>query len=257
MSNTCSGTDVANVSIGSTLNITATSATICPGGTATLTASGATTYQWSTGQQTATILVAPISNSTYTVTGTNSGCIGTTITSVIVNDKPNANLSPSVTITQGSSTSLLASGGASYTWTPADGLSCTNCQDPVASPTVQTKYCVALTSSAGCSDTACTLVLVENKEISCGDIFVPTAFTPNGDGVNDVACVLGNCIVSVRFIIFDRWGEKVFEGTSVADKWDGTLHGQPMNTAVFVYSLKVTLSNGEHVSQKGNITLIR
>jgi len=230
---------------------------ICEGETAGLAANGANTYQWSTGAETPAIFVAPLSSTSYTVTGTNSGCIGSAVALVKVNSKPAATISPSVSITMGSNTSLVAGGGVSYNWTPSAGLSCNDCPDPVAGPQIKTDYCVEVTSSEGCRNIACTTVAVENKEIKCGNVFVPTAFSPNNDGVNDVACVFGSCITKMRFVIFDRWGEKVFESSSVKETWDGNFRGEPMNTAVFVYYLKATLANGEEVSQKGNITLVR
>ncbi|MCD6018909.1 MAG: hypothetical protein K0S53_2030 [Bacteroidetes bacterium] len=255
-SNDCSGTDIAYVNLGS-LNISVNSATICAGETATLMANGASSYQWSTGDITSGILTSPMTDTSYIVTGTSAGCTGTATAVVTVNAKPNGSVNPNVSIITGNSTSLLASGGAIYNWSPSTALSCTNCAEPIASPTEDTQYCVEITSSEGCRDTACTTVSVEPKEIKCVEVFVPTAFSPNGDGVNDVAQVFGNCIVTMRFLIFDRWGEKVFEGSSIKDTWDGNLRGEPMNTAVFVYYLKATLVNGEHVSLKGNITLVR
>jgi len=68
---------------------------------------------------------------------------------------------------------------------------------------------------------------------------------------------LGKSIQSLRFIIYDRWGEKVFETNSTDIGWDGTFRGLPMNSAVFVYYLEATFTNGEKKIEKGNITLVR
>ncbi len=92
---------------------------------------------------------------------------------------------------------------------------------------------------------------------TCGDVFVPTGFSPNNDGQNDLECVLGNCISQLQFSIFDRWGEKVFETTDQRQCWDGTYRGKLMNTGIYVYYLKATLQNGDIVEKKGNINLIR
>jgi gliding motility-associated-like protein len=109
----------------------------------------------------------------------------------------------------------------------------------------------------GCRDTACISIHIKNDAVKCVDLFVPNAFSPNNDGVNDLETVLGNCIAKMQFLIFDRWGEKVFESDNPKDSWDGTYNGEPMNTAVFVYYLRATLTTGEEITQKGNISLVR
>jgi gliding motility-associated-like protein len=91
----------------------------------------------------------------------------------------------------------------------------------------------------------------------CGEVFVPKAFSPNGDGQNDFECLYGRCLLNVDFSIYDRWGEKVFEATNISECWDGTYRGQPMNPAVFVYYLNATLLTGETITKKGNITLVK
>lgn len=91
----------------------------------------------------------------------------------------------------------------------------------------------------------------------CGEMFVPTAFSPDGNGENDMECVYGKCVKDIYFAIYDRWGEKVFETTSMSQCWDGTFRGKEMNTGVFVYYVKATLKTGEEVMKKGNITLLR
>jgi gliding motility-associated-like protein len=90
------------------------------------------------------------------------------------------------------------------------------------------------------------------------NIFVPTAFSPNATGTNDMHCVFGTeCIKTMTFNIFDRWGNKVFESTDPKACWDGTYNGQALDPAVFVYHLSATLNNGELVERQGNITLVR
>ncbi|MCE9537693.1 MAG: gliding motility-associated C-terminal domain-containing protein [Bacteroidetes bacterium] len=88
-------------------------------------------------------------------------------------------------------------------------------------------------------------------------VFVPNVFSPNGDGFNDVLRVRGKGIEEMQFIIFNRWGEKVFETTDVNSGWDGTDNGQPMNLSVFVYSVKGKYKNGKFFDEKGNVTLMR
>lgn len=91
----------------------------------------------------------------------------------------------------------------------------------------------------------------------CGEMFVPNAFSPNNDGVNDVLYVKGRCLQTLTFMVFNRWGEKVFETTDREIGWDGTYKGQLMNTDVFVYRLEGKTYDGKGYSLKGNITLVR
>ena len=141
----------------------------------------------------------------------------------------------------------------SYAWTPAEGLSCSNCPNPLANPQTTTTYTLTLTDANGCSSTDTVRVIVENK---CGNVFVPNAFSPDNDGNNEVLYVYGNCITILEFMIFDRWGEKVFQTNDKTVGWDGKLKGVLMNENVFIYYLHATLKNGEEVTKKGNITLI-
>lgn len=88
-------------------------------------------------------------------------------------------------------------------------------------------------------------------------MYVPNAFTPNNDKANDVLYVRGICLESISFMIFNRWGEKVFETTDQKIGWDGTYKGEALNTGIFVYRLEGKTHEGKSFSAKGNITLIR
>lgn len=89
-------------------------------------------------------------------------------------------------------------------------------------------------------------------------IFVPTAFSPNGDGENDVFYVRGNdCLAQMSIKIFDRWGELVFQTTNPGAGWNGVYNGKLEDSAVFVYYLTATLTTGKSITSKGNVTLLR
>ena len=85
----------------------------------------------------------------------------------------------------------------------------------------------------------------------------PPAFTPNGDGNNDVLEVYGTGLATVKMKIFNRWGEKIFDTGNQWGGWDGTFKNKPMNPAVFAYVAKVELINGVQIPLKGDITLLR
>ncbi|MGE0561663.1 MAG: gliding motility-associated C-terminal domain-containing protein [Flavobacteriales bacterium] len=234
--------------------ITGTSS-ICFGQTATLTASGGNSYVWSTGEVTPSITSTPSDTITYWVTASIGSCSDSDTITVNVIQNPNVIVSPAIstTIVQGQTVELTASGASSYTWTPSEGLSCINCPVTIASPEITTVYC-ATTVVDGCPDTTCVIV---NVDIICGELFVPSAFSPNGDGVNDCLSVYNNCIESMDFKVFSRWGEVVYQSIDVNDCWDGSFKGTPLNTAVFVYKLDAVLLNGEEVKLKGNVSLIK
>jgi gliding motility-associated-like protein len=102
-------------------------------------------------------------------------------------------------------------------------------------------------------------VKVKRKPLKCGQtaLFIPNAFSPNGDGNNDVFYVRGKNLTSFRLAIFDRWGEKMFETTSLDIGWDGTYKGKKIDPAVFGYVFEGVCATGEKLLDKGNITLIR
>ncbi len=147
--------------------------------------------------------------------------------------------------------------GATYFWQPSIGLSDSTISNPAANPTVTTTYTLTITYSGS----SCTGNLTDTVSVVVNDcsqtIFVPSGFSPNGDGKNDILLVQGDNIQTMDFIIYDRWGEKVFETASPATGWDGTFIGKKADTGVYVYYLKGKLSNGEDIIKNGNITLLR
>ncbi len=184
--------------------------------------------------------------------GTNTDTIRETIT---VKPSPTINAGPDVFIQPGDSVVLNATGSViTYSWNPTGGLSSSIISNPVAKPNVTTTYTVVGSDSNGCFILDAVTIFVEAP---CGDVFIPNAFSPNEDKSNDFECVLGSCILQMYFAIYDRWGEKVFETSNQEVCWDGTYKGQLMNTATFVYYFNATLSSGEVITRKGNISLIR
>ncbi len=104
-----------------------------------------------------------------------------------------------------------------------------------------------------CADTICKSIYISFN----GLIGVPNAFSPNGDGINDVVKVEGRGIVKLQFRIYNRWGEKVFETDDKNIGWDGIYKGVLQEMEVYTYAVEATLINGETVPLKGNITLLR
>ncbi|MGL5889037.1 MAG: gliding motility-associated C-terminal domain-containing protein, partial [Bacteroidia bacterium] len=146
-----------------------------------------------------------------------------------------------------------ATGSGTFSWAPSAGLSCTNCASPVASPTVTTTYTVTLTNANGCVSTDTVIINV----IEAYGLFVPSAFSPNDDGANDVLFVYGPGIRTLEFLVFNRNGQIVFETTSQTLGWDGTFGGKPVNTGIYAYYVKVEFFDGRVETLKGDISLVR
>jgi gliding motility-associated-like protein len=231
-----------------------------PEGAITIRASGTgLSYLWnndSTSQN-----LSDIGAGSYTVTVTDkNGCTSTTSATLILFPPTIVKISNDTTINSGGEATLWASGGINYTWTPTGSLSNSSIYNPVADPTQTTTYTVLVKDTNHCAATDSLTVTVKDQ-FNCDtlSIFIPTAFSPNGDGQNDVLYVRGKqtCISQFNLQIFDRWGELVFESASLGNGWNGSFRGEPMNTAVYTYHLSVTLSNGKPFVKKGNITLLR
>jgi len=189
-----------------------------------------------------------------------NGCDSVITVNLLVNSKPIATAGISVTIVPGDSTVLTATGGGAYNWYPSAGLSSVTDSIVIAKPTSTSLYCVIVTSAAGCKDTACVIVKVEVQCPQNENLKVPNAFSPNADNVNDEFCLQGweNCLEEFEVIIFNRWGEKVYESIKPDFCWDGTYNNTVMDAQVFVYYVKAKFTNiTEPVVKKGNITLIR
>jgi len=104
-----------------------------------------------------------------------------------------------------------------------------------------------------CADTACKNVYAEVLPLAD----VPSGFSPNGDGNNDIVFVRGFSIKEMDFKIYNRWGQLVFESTDREKGWDGTFNGKPQPMDAYAYILTATFKDGTHYKKKGNITLLR
>lgn len=88
-------------------------------------------------------------------------------------------------------------------------------------------------------------------------IYVPNAFTPNGDGVNDVFLIYGTAIASVRLMIYNQWGSLVYTSTDITKGWDGTYKGGKAPAGIYVYALETNMQDGKRVTKNGSLSLIR
>lgn len=150
----------------------------------------------------------------------------------------------------------IGAGITNYTvsWSPPDGLSCTDCLNPIASPSESTTYQITINTPDGCQRTVSVSVSVE---LPCKGVAIPTIFSPNGDGLNDEICIQNqNCVETFELAIYNRWGELVFYTNNPNECWDGSFRGQP--APIGVYAFKVFANaNGLFLEESGNISLVR
>ncbi|MGB3801045.1 MAG: gliding motility-associated C-terminal domain-containing protein, partial [Lewinella sp.] len=143
-------------------------------------------------------------------------------------------------------------------WTPTDSLSYPFGEGSVtvqASPSKTTRYQVTYTSNQGCSQTDDILVVVDESV----RLYIPSAFTPNGDGNNDEFQVYPGPSVQqiLSFRIHDRWGGMVYEWSGEEAGWDGRVGEKLLNTGVYFYLVEVQLINGRTYRTAGSVNLIR
>ncbi len=147
--------------------------------------------------------------------------------------------------------------GFDYYWTPSTYIINPTHNNTTATIYQTTIYNVLATDNKGCevSDT----VKVEVEYISCDKdgIFVPNVFSPNNDGKNDILYVIGDYIQTIDFIIYNRWGEKVFQSTDINNGWDGRYRNNDCQAGVYYYKLEVKCIGGKTFLTSGDITLIR
>ncbi len=226
---------------------------ICEGESTTLTATGSFNFTWSDMSTNQTLTVSPGTTTGYQLVASNTCGNDTANVTVHVNPLPTADAGPDQTILLGSSATLDGSGGTSYAWTPPDGLSCTNCEDPLASPTQSTTYYVTVTDGNGCVSTDSVRIEVDESSV----LFIPNVFSPNGDNLNDILYVRGGGIESFVFRVYDRWGALMFETSDLSVGWDGTYKGEPVVQGVYVYGMTGKYFDGKAIEEKGNITVVR
>lgn len=218
--------------------------TICEGQSVMLWATGAQNYTWNPGNITGSpIIVSPTTTTTYTVTGWNS-CYsqlsGIGFTTITVLPAPTIVIYPqNPEITVGDLITLIASGGINYQWSTGDSLS-----QITVSPEEDSLYSVIGFSVDGCIGYASTKVIVS------GPLFIPNAFTPNGDGLNNEFLIKGYHLERYRIFIYNRWGEIIYKTDNLNNTWDG----RDCQEDTYVYLIENKKTGKQY---KGCVTLIR
>ena len=189
---------------------------------------------------------------------TNAYCLDDSLTQAINVNLLSLAVTPSQTIPYGGPIQLFVNGpnGTTYQWSPPLWLTDPKSATPIARPLRDIDYTVTATDTAGCKTKDSVSIRV--LPLIIDDIYVPSAFTPNSDGMNDVIRpLLADRFTLKEFSIYNRWGQKVFSTSERDHGWDGKIKGVIQNTDTYVWILEVTDTNNVHYKKKGSLVLLR
>jgi gliding motility-associated-like protein len=196
-----------------------------------------------------------IGNYMATVTGlANNGCSSLPFDVPVFINRAYANAGNDTTAIVNTPLQLQASGGGVYSWSPSTGLNDPNIANPVALLTDDMRYVLTVTTAEGCTD-----VDEINVTVFKGSaVYVPTGFTPNGDGLNDL---LRPYCVGIQkldyFSVYNRWGELVFNTKSIGAGWNGSINGTRQSTGLYIWRVRAVDFLGKTYELKGTTSLIR
>jgi gliding motility-associated-like protein len=267
----CTAKDSVKLVVAPPMNLTINpNVVICSGNSVQLKAEGAASYQWignTSGLNNATIanpVTSPGSTITYYVEGRDSyQCfIDTASVTVSVNPLPTVQAGADVVVTGGTPYQLqpiYSNDVVGYSWLPANDLNCSDCPSPLTTPTADRDYIISVKNAFQCTAADTIKVVTE-----CGEshIYIPNAFTPNGDALNNTFTIRGSGVKLVSsFAIFNRWGELVFEKKNflpgdAGASWNGKFRGMNVPAGSYVYLASFQCASGQVFSKKGTVTVI-
>lgn len=263
-------------------SVTADALQVCKDSSATLTASSTQAgviFSWYTAATggsaifTGPVFVTPGITATtvyYVAAGYNGGCMSATRTPITISILEPLD-APRVTVASRTATSITfqwdviqgaigyrvsTDGGATFTQ-PSSGLTGTTHTVTGLEPNQTVTLQVMAIGATPCANSAWFLGGGGTDNPAGNAIFVPNAFTPNGDGLNDVLFVYGTTISTMEMRIFNQWGQMVFESKDKGRGWDGTMSGVKQPVGVYTYVLKAVLQDGTQVQKRGTITIVR
>ena len=259
----CTGTTPVTVLFTDNLNLTGRlDTTICKGQSVTLnTQSNATGYSWSpatalNNPASANPVASPVVPTTYVLTATLGSCTKTDEVFIGISESVTVDAGQPIFIIVGDKATIFATAAnaSSYLWTPATGLSSATILNPVAQPTVTTLYSITATNALGCTATDDVLITVIPYCIK-----VKNAFTPNGDGINDLWLVYDqyDCLKNVTVSVFNRYGNQVYESKDYRNNWDGRYKGKSLPDATYYAVLEFTLISGKKTIIKSDVSILR
>ncbi len=234
----------------------------CEGDSLALNAFGGFNYQWSPAE----IVNEPTSNYTYatpdsttlfTLTGeTEFGCKDSIQDlGIVYQEPPSIVLDTSIIVGEQIQLNIFEGEGVTYNWSPSEGLSCADCSNPIITTLESIDYELEISDPLGCFN-AKSYYNIEIKPLTSVD--VPTAFTPNGDGINDLIFVDGWGIRElIEFKIYNRYGQVVFVSNDINEGWDGYFEGKLQNTETYTYTVLVETWLDETLNKTGTLNLLK
>jgi len=203
----------------------------------------------------------PAVTTQYIITASKDDCIAKDTVNVTVTPKIEVTITPDTEIEasvpfqlNSSSPQLAGQAGISYAWLPPMGLDKPTIANPIATITLSTTYSVKITSATGCSG----MSSVNLRVIPPPSIFIPTAFTPDGDGKNEILKPIINNIKSLTYFkIYNRWGEVVFSSNQANQGWDGRFKGAEPVSGTYVFKVEGITDQDKTITKEGSFLLIR
>lgn len=221
---------------------------------------GAYEYQWAPAApleradtSTAIGFVQQTTTFVFTAKDHTSGCSGGDTVTITRYPSPEVNVTPANSLINArAEVQLQASGADHYYWLPSRWLSSDTAANPLARPQAPVSYQVIGTNEYGCTDSAEATIRINEH------LFVPNAFTPNGDGVNDVFRVENIGYQGIEaFDIFNRWGERIYQTLDGTKGWDGTQKQQLADAGNYYYYIRLGMQDGSSAVFKGEVLLMR
>lgn len=217
------------------------------------------TYNWSNGQTNNNL--TNLSSGNYAVTiRDNNNCSITTSGDIVDPIQISINASPDSTeIKFGGEVAITTvltntnEQSGTYSWSPSEYLSCTDCPNPTSIPSEDMNYTVTFIDTNGCLASDAIFIETQFDKI----FYAPNAFSPNGDGINDVFKIEAKGVKDFTFRVFNRWGEKVFESFDINIGWDGMYYNKILNPGVYIYDAQIIFLDDDVENLKGSITLIK
>ena len=182
-----------------------------------------------------------------------NGCLSDPIVDTIRVNGSKAFAGNDTLIIKGDPTPLLATGGQTYSWSPAFGLSDPAIANPIATLDRDMEYIVTAISPPGCVSKD-TIKITVFKDM---EIYVPTVFTPNGDGLNDRVRAIPVGLTLQLFRIYDRWGKLVFQTSDYKQGWDGIVQSRPVPAGTYVWQVQAVARTGQIIHRHGTLQLVR
>jgi gliding motility-associated-like protein len=160
-------------------------------------------------------------------------------------------------ISYGQSINLTAitnyTGSFDYSWSPSGSLSCSTCQNTLSNTTSFTTYQVIVNDQNGCLDTAFITIKIGRP---CIELFIPSIFSPNSDGLNDTWEIIGTCHNSINTKVYNQWGEMIFESSDQKIEWDGTFKETKVPNDQYTYVTIVENLYGTFSTYNGSVRVM-